>query len=189
MAEATGHRSGRPRALPAGVVLVVLGLAAWALYGFSAGRENTVQHPNGAPPATVRLVAGHQYWLGVPGGVGRLRAAGVDPTRLACFGAAAGRAPAGLADTPVVDANNPDTKFVDRIGSFYAARSGRFHVTCTGVGSLYVLNAADAGFEWSGLWLVLASGAMVVGFPLLLSGLRRARPAARPAPVPGPPAP
>jgi hypothetical protein len=162
-----------PRALPAGLALLVLGLASWALYGFSAGREHTVHHPNGAPPASVRLAAGHQYWLAVPGGLDRLRALGVDPTKLACVAATQFGLDNGLAVSGVVDTSNGETKFVDRIGSFVAARSGRFQVTCAGVGAVYVVNAADAGFEWSGFWLVLASAALVVGFPMLLSGLRR----------------
>ena len=174
--ETRSHRRRRsPRtALAAGLVLVVVGLAAWALYGVSSGREHTVQHPNGNAPKWVQLRAGHQYWLAVPGGVDHLRAGGVDPTRLACFAAAPGQAAGGLAVSGVVDANNSDTKFVDRIGSFYAARSGRFHVTCSGAGTVYVVNAADAGFEWSGFWLIVASAALLVGFPLFLSGLRRA---------------
>ena len=165
------------RALPAGLVLVALGLVAWALYGFTASREHTVQHANGAPPASVRLAAGHVYWLAVPGGVKRLRAAGVDPTHLACSATPPGRPATALSVTPVVDANNGDTKFVDRIGSFVAAGGGRFHVTCSGIGAVYVVNSADAGFEWSGFWLVAASGLLVVGLPLLLSGLRRGGPA------------
>jgi len=171
------RRRARPsRTLPAGLVLIVIGLAAWALYGVSSGRENTVQHPNGAAaPTLVRLTAGHQYWLAVPGGVDSVRAAGVDPTKLACFAAAPQSRPdTGLAVTGVVDTSTGDTKFVDRIGSFYAARSGRFHVTCTGLGTVFVANAADAGFEWSGFWLLLASGALLVGFALFLSGLRQA---------------
>ena len=171
-------RRRRPRAsrvLPAGLVLIVIGLVAWALYGVSSGREDTVQHPNGPPPTTVRLNAGHRYWLAVPGGVDSVRAAGVDPTKLACFAAAPQfQLDTGLAVTGVVDTSTGDTKFVDRIGSFFAARSGRYHVTCTSLGTVYVTNAADAGFEWSGFWLLLASGALLVGFALFLSGLRQA---------------
>jgi len=168
------RRPRTSRALPAGLVLIVVGLAAWALYGVSSGREDTVQHPNGPAPTSVQLNAGHQYWLAVPGGIDSVRAAGVDPTRLACFAAAPAGSGQGLAVTGVVDTSNGDTKFVDRIGSFYAARSGHFHVTCTGLGTVYVANAADAGFEWSGFWLLLASGTLLVGFALFLSGLRGA---------------
>ena len=178
LARVTAPRPPLPKALVAGAVVVVLGLVSWALYGLAAGRENTAYHANAAPPYAVRLSGGHAYWLAVPGGVGRLRQAGVDPSRLACTATQAGHAATTLGLTPVVQKYADDTKFLDRVASFVAARSGRFHVACNGVGGVYVANPAGGAFDWSGLWLVLASVALAVGLPLVLSGLRRLGPRA-----------
>jgi drug/metabolite transporter (DMT)-like permease len=159
----------------AGAVLVLVGLASWVLYAVAAHRENRAYSPHGAPPAYVRVAAGHTYWLAVPGGVEKLRAAGIDPARLTCTAAARGEAAGALAVTSAVTASNPDSKFTDRIGSFVAARSAQLHIGCAGIASVYVENPEDGGFDWSGAWLVLASAALVVGLPLLASGLRRPR--------------
>ena len=169
-------RPALPKALVAGIAVVLLGVVSWGLYAIAAGRENTPYHPNAAPPSSVRLVGGHTYWLAVPGGVRSVRDIGLVPSKLSCSTSENGEngaAAAPLAVVAVVAAGSDDTKFVDRIGSFAAPGSGRFHVECSGLGTVYVENAADAGFDWSGLWLVLASAALVVGLPLVLSGLRR----------------
>jgi len=168
-------RAALPQRLWAGLALVLVGLASWALYAVAAGRANTAYHPNGAPPQYVRLVGGHTYWIAVPDGIHRLRAAGLDPSKVICTAGRAGEAPGPLAVAAVVNSSTDDSKFVDRIGSFIVASTGRYHVECTSIGTVYVENAADGGFDWSGLWLVLASGALVVGLPLVLSGLRRPR--------------
>ena len=169
----TAPRPQLPPRLFAGAALVLIGLVSWALYSVAAGSENHSFRPNGAPPASVRLVEGHTYWIAIPGGVARLRASGVDPAHLSCTAAPPGQAPAALKVSPVVSAGSDDTKFINRIGSFVAGRSGSVHVECQGIGVVYIDNAADSGFDWSGLWLVLAALALVVGLPLILSGLRR----------------
>jgi hypothetical protein len=161
-----------------GVAVVLVGLVSWLLYGVQAGRENRSYHPNGTPPKYVRLETGHTYWLAVPGGVSRLREAGVAPTALTCTATAAGQAPGPLTVNGVVGQDTDETKFLNRFGSFVAARSARVEIRCSGLGRVYVENAADTGFDWSGLWLVLASAALVVGFPLTISGWRR-----RPSPA------
>jgi hypothetical protein len=181
--ERSAARPPRPRALAAGTVLVLLGLLAWALSGFAGGRENHSYDANGRPPATVHVTAGHTYWLAVPGGVKRLNSAGVVPSALRCTSTGTGQATVKLAVTAVVSSGSLDTKFVNRIASFVADATGRVHVDCAGVGTPYVENADDSGFDWSGLLLVLTVALLVVGVPLLLSGLRRtprpALPAAR----------
>src|SRR4051794_30934870 len=178
LAGVTTPRPPLPRMLIAGVVVVLLGLVSWAIYGVQAGRENYSFDPQGAPPKQVRLVAGHTYWLAVPGGLSRVRQAGLDPVTLACTATAPGRTARELEVTAVVTHSTDDSKFANRIGSFVAPRTGRLRVSCAGLGTVYVENAADAGFDWSGWWLVLASAALVVGFPLVVSGLRRPAPAA-----------
>jgi hypothetical protein len=156
-----------------GGVVVLIGLVSWVLYGIAAGNENRSYRPHGAPPQYFRLVSEHTYWLAVPGGVPSLRAAGVDASKLSCTAAAPGQAPGALQVTSAIANAGDDAKFVNRIGSFVAGFSGSAHIECTGVGAVYVENPAGGEFDWSGLWLVLASAALVVGLPLTLSGLRR----------------
>jgi hypothetical protein len=162
-----------PRALVAGGVAVVVGMLSWVLYGVTAGSENTSYHPNAKPPQYVQVTAKHTYWLAVPGGVHELLKAGLRPSAIKCSGAARGEGDADLHVAAVVQQDTDDPKLVNRIASFEAAFTGDLHVTCAGVGAVYVENADDAGFDWSGLFLVLASACLVVGLPLVLSGLRR----------------
>jgi hypothetical protein len=159
--------------LVAGAALVLLGLISWALYGVQAGSENRSFHPTGAPPTFVRLSAGEEYWLAVPDGVQRLREVGIEPSKLTCTAASPGAEPGPLEVDPVVHQPGEETKFLNRVASLVAQRSGRFHVECDGVGPVFVENPVGTGFDWSGFWLILASSALVVGIPLVLSGLRR----------------
>jgi hypothetical protein len=168
----TTPRRPRTSRLGAGIVLVAFASLCWILYGLSAGSTNRPYHPDGPPPSVVRLVAGQSYWLAVPDGVRAVRAAGADPARLSCTATRSGEDPGPLAVTGVVDSNG-DTKFTDRIGSFVAARGGAVHVACQGIGAVYVESSDGGAFDWSGVWLVLASLGLVVGAPLLLSALRR----------------
>jgi hypothetical protein len=168
----TAPRAVPSRLLASGIVVVLAGLLCWVLYGLAAGRENHSYKPHGAPPSSVRVERGHTYWLAVPGGVTALRDAGVDPTAPTCTGAAPGQGPGQLQVTPVITKDSTDTRFINRFASFVAASSGTLRVRCTGLGAVYVDNPAGAGFDWSGLWLVLASAALAVGLPLTLAGLR-----------------
>jgi hypothetical protein len=175
----TGERAGRTRRPPRlawGLLLVLAGLLCWILYAIAARSENQPYRPHGDPPTTVRLTGGHTYWLAVPGGVETVRDRGADPAGLDCTATSAG--PGSSAEAldvaEAVSKDNSDTKFTDRIGSFVAARSGTFRVTCAQIGRVYV-DSDDSPFDWSGLWLVLASAALAAGLPLTFSGLRRPR--------------
>jgi hypothetical protein len=147
---------------------VVVGLASWALFALQSGREKHSYAHGGPPPAFARLVAGHEYAVSVPGGTSALRAGGVDPSTLQCSATPAG----GTAVAVAISAESSQ-KALNQIATFNAPGSGDYRITCTGVGAVYVDDAADAGFDWSGLWLVLASAALVVGLPVTLAGLRR----------------
>jgi hypothetical protein len=157
-----------PRTLIAGAILVLAGLAFWALYALQAGQERHAYTHGGAPPTYVRLVSGHTYWLSIPGGTQSETEQGLDPSTLQCTAAAAGQAPGAL---PV--AAQANSKAIDQIASFTSAFTGMAHIECTGVGAVYVDDAADAPFDWSGTWLILATLALLVGVPLTLSALRR----------------
>jgi hypothetical protein len=153
------------------VLLVLLGLVFWALYALESGSERHSYAHGGAPPTYVQLQARHTYWVAIPGGVASEAAAGLQPSALHCDATAVGQAPGALA----VTAEQVGTKATDQIGSFVAASTASVHVTCDGIGTVFVDDAADASFDWAGAWLVLAVIALTVGLPLTLSGLRRPR--------------
>jgi hypothetical protein len=163
-------RRTRLGAVVAGSVLVLGGLASWALY---VQRSDDAPHAfarGGTPPGYVQVEAGRTYRIAVRGGVATEAQAGIDPQSLNCTAARPGEAPGALN----LSAENADTKAIDDIASFTSAVTGRLHVECTGLGAVFVANADDAAFDWSGLWLVLASLALVAGTPLVLSLLRDA---------------
>jgi hypothetical protein len=149
-------------------VLVLAGLAAWALYVQRSGNEPQAYARGGKPPAYVQVHAGGTYRIAVRGGVATEAQAGIAPASLSCTAARPGAAPGRLDLTY----ENADTKATDDIASFTAAITGQLHVQCTGLGDVFVANADDSPFDWSGVWLVLASLALVVGTPLVLSLLR-----------------
>lgn len=172
----TDPRRGPAARLVAGALLVLLGLASWALYAAtSSGRPQAYSH-GGQPRQYVRLVAGDTYRIAIPGGVQRAQALGVVVDKLRCTAARPGQAAAVLR----MSAESTDTTAINDIASFVSPLTGPVHVECAGLGTVFVANAADARFDWSGVWLVLASAALLVGLPLVLSGLRAAttRPAA-----------
>jgi hypothetical protein len=155
------------RFLAGGALLVLAGVACWALYAVQAGREHRAYAHGGAPQRYVHLLAGHTYWLAVPGGVDHLDKVGVQVSALQCTAAAPGQTPGALSVSP----QPQDSKAVDQIASFVARRTANLHIECDRVGAVFVDGAKD-GFDWSGLWLVLASLALAVGIPLTLSGRR-----------------
>jgi hypothetical protein len=160
-------RSGYLRLLAGGALLVLAGVACWAMYAVQSGREHRAYAHGGTPRSYVHLVAGHLYFLAVPGGVKHLDKAGVQVSALQCTAAAPGQAPGALSIT----SQSRDTKAIDQIASFSAVRSGYFHIECDRLGAVFVDGTKD-GFDWSGLWLILASVALVIGIPLTLSGRR-----------------
>jgi hypothetical protein len=162
-------RPSSTRALIAGTVIVLIGLGAWALFAMQNGRERHSYAHGRTPPTYVQLVAGHTYSLAIPGGVAGVAGLGLDISNLRCTAARPGGEPNTLDILP----EHADTKAINQIATFSAAFSGRAHIECTGIGFVYVDDAKDASFDWSGLWLLIASAALVVGLPLALSGLRR----------------
>jgi hypothetical protein len=151
-------------------VLVLGGLAAWALYVQGSRDEPHAYARGGNPPAYVQVEIGKTYRIAVRGGVPAETRAGVAPDALTCTAARPGESPGMLNLTD----ENADTKATNDIASFTAAFTGRLHVECSGLGPVFVDNAADSAFDWSGVWLVLASLALVIGTPLVLSLLRGA---------------
>jgi hypothetical protein len=162
-------RVAPPRALSVGTLLILVGLACWALYVNAANGERHSYARGGNPPTYARLESGRTYGIAIRGGVGREVQLGLNPQSVRCTAARPGEAPGALD----VTAETSDTKMINQIASFVSDINGLVSVQCAGIGPVYVDNAADAPFDWSGVWLVLASLALVVGLPLALSGLRR----------------
>jgi hypothetical protein len=167
-------RPASTRALSLGTLLILAGLVAWALYVKQSNSERHSYARGGAPPSYVQLSAGKTYGIAIRGGVLRELQLGVRPSGLHCTAARPGEAPGALPITSE-PAPNPgdDPKTTNQIATFLSGISGPAHVQCQGLTDVYVDNADDAAFDWSGLWLVLASLALAVGLPLALSGLRR----------------
>lgn len=176
-------RPSKPRGSGVGVLLIALGALCWLLYAIQSGREQHAYAHGGAPPNYVQLEAGQQYWIAIPGGVRSEVSAGLDPANLKCTLTR----PDGNAEELTLAVENSDSNATDQIASFIADTSGQRHVDCTGIGSVYVDNAVDSGTDWSGVWLVLASVLLAIGFPLTLAALRAASKATDTPSPPGSP--
>jgi hypothetical protein len=166
MAEA---RPPVPRALIAGALLVIAGLVFWSLYVMTANHERHSYAHGGKPPTYVQLHRGVTYGVAIAGGVGREVTLGLSPGTLQCTATKPGQAPGPLD----VTAEAQDTKATDRVGWFVSGVDERVHIECAGIGPVFIDNAADAAYDWSGVWIVAASLLLLVGLPLTLSGLRR----------------
>jgi hypothetical protein len=167
----TAARRSSPITAIAGAVLILAGLGCWALYVNASGHEPHAYARAGAPPQYVQVEIGKTYRIAIRGGVPAVAQAGVDIASLQCTAARPGAGPGAL-NLFIEDVNN--TKATDDIASFVAATTERLHVECSGLGPVFVDNAEDAAFDWSGVWLVLASLGLLIGIPLTLSALRSA---------------
>jgi hypothetical protein len=164
-------RPSLPRRLGIGALVSLLGLVFWALHSVQAGSARHSFAGLANPPQYVRLIAGHRYWISIHGGVQREAELGVSPGALECTAAGQGQAPVAL----TITAERADTKAINQIASFTPTFSGYVQVQCGGIGLVYVDDAADASFDWSGAWLVLACVCLLIGLPAVLSGLRAVR--------------
>lgn len=157
-----------PNRLGLGVVLTVIGLGAWLLHVLQSGNEQHSYAAGHTPPQYIRVDAGHTYSIAIPDGVSAETKQGLDPGHLACTMTAAGQT-AGVLQVTAEDAQ---TKATNQIGTFVAPLTATVHIDCSGIGPVYVDDAADAERDWSLAWLVLAAIALAIGLPLSLSGLR-----------------
>jgi hypothetical protein len=165
------------RTASAGVLLVVAGIALWVLYRYQSGRQPDSFTTGGAPPSYVHVTSGKTYWLSIAGGVQKETSLGLDPAALKCTAATPGAGATGLA----IQAESADTKAINQIASFVAPSTGKLHIECRALGTVYV-DDADGTFDYASLWLVLATIALVLGIPLALSPVVLAprRPASQP---------
>lgn len=161
----------------AAVLLTLAGLAMWAIYRVQAGTEAHSFAPGALAPRTVHITQNRTYHIAIPGGVPAEPGLGVDPSVLACTITPPGGAAQPLNVTP----EGSGTKAINQIATFVAPFTGDVHIACSRLPSVFVDDADDAAGDLSGLWLVLASVALAVGLPMMLSVLRR--PARRKQPV------
>lgn len=153
-------------------MLVLAGLVSWALYINTSGDEPHAYSRGGRPPAYVRVVPAASYRLAIRGGVRKEIELGFDPASLSCTANRPGEVPGALKVSPETKGGNDNGGPINDIGSFVSTIRGMVHVACAGLGPVFVDNAAGAAYDWSGLWLVLASLALIIGGPLVLSVLR-----------------
>jgi hypothetical protein len=162
----------------AGALLILVGLGCWALYVKTSRSEPHAYAPSGSPPRYVQVEVGETYRIAIPGGVPAVIGAGVDFESLRCTAAAPGQGPGALnlalektgQDPTRIEPSEP----INDIASFVAAQTERLHVECAGLGPVFVDDAEDSQSDSSGLWLILASLALLIGIPLILSVLRGA---------------
>lgn len=150
-----------------GVALVVLGAGLWLASRLIAGTQPHV-YADGPPPKTVQLIAGHRYTLAIRGGVPAAEKIGVAPSILVC---SASSPQIGVRPL-TVSAEPSGTKAVNQIGTFTAPVTGRVHISCVGLGAVFVDDSVDAPADHAGLALLLATIALTLGIPLSLSALR-----------------
>jgi hypothetical protein len=150
--------------------LLVVGAGLWLGYRLLAGTEPH-SYAQGAPPAAVRIVAGHTYSLAIRGGVQAEQQLGIPPTALRCAVSAPRIGVRPLTLRPEAS----DTKAINQIATFVAPVTGRVHLSCAGLTAVFVDDAADAPADRAGLALLLAVIALTLGVALALSALRSFR--------------
>ena len=151
--------------LAVGVLLVLIGGALLVARYLVAHYERHSYTDGQPPPRYVSVRAGATYWISVPGGVETEKQLGQPPSALQC----SAQQQNGPLYTLDVNREGNDTKMVNAIGSFRSPVTGRVHVTCVGLNDVYL---DDTSSDPSGVLLVLGTATLVVGVPLLLSGLR-----------------
>lgn len=152
-----------------GLLLVVLGLAAFVAHVLVAGGGSHAYDRNPVPPGVVAFTAGSPYLVSTGEGPG---AAG-DGAPLTCTYRAPDASPPGaaLAVSPVT----VDSHATHAIGSFIAPVGGPLVITCTGgpVGrqAVFIDNADSAAVDVSGVLVGLATLGLLVGAGLGLGAL------------------
>jgi len=172
----------------AGVVLLLIGLAALGGWRLFSGAESQPFANGATPPATVHVTQNRTYSLAVPGGLPAMERAGVpttpsnagDQLSLECAWSIGGTAAQSLTVTP----EHVGTKAETTVAHFIAPATGDMRITCAHWGAMYVPDSDDRSGDPSGWMLVLATITLTLGGALALSGVYSAV-AARSAGTPG----
>lgn len=159
------------RRLVVALALTVVGLLLWIGSQLVATGGEHSWDRDATAPSTYEFVAGETYGISIHGGVDALQRRGVVLSTLSCTFTPVGGGARQLALTLESDG----TRALNQLASFIAPAGGRAAVQCVGAGAVFVDDAADAGFDYPGLMLLLGIGLLVVGVPLLLSAVRLRR--------------
>jgi hypothetical protein len=153
-----------------GVVAAVLIAAAvllTGLYRVADGAEHHSYNAGAVPPMTVKLTSGHTYEISVPGGRDALKKRGISTQVAQCSWT---QGPSGkriLKVTPV----SADVRATHAIATFTSPVSGAVHIDCAGWGAAYVDDADDSGWDYAGLFLLLATTCLTAAVALGISAL------------------
>lgn len=153
-----------------GAVAVVALLAAalfGGLYRVSDSLEKHSYNAGAVPPETVELTKGHQYEISVPGGRKALASRGILTSAGRCTLTQGPAAPVSLTVTPI----SADLRPTNALATFESPISGRAHLDCGPWGAVYVDDADGSGWDFAGLFLVLAAICLTAGVALGVSAL------------------
>lgn len=153
-----------------GAVAVLALLAGLGFGGLSQVADRLEKHSyntGATPPSTVQLTRGHGYQLSVPGGRKALEKRGVSTSAAQCSFAEDN----GASSTLTVDLISADVRPTNALARFTSPISARVHVDCGPWGAVYVDDADNSGWDYAGLFLVLAVCFLTMGVALGLSAL------------------
>jgi hypothetical protein len=149
------------------VVVLLAGALCGGLYRVSDGAEKHSYNAGAVPPETVRLTVGHRYEISVPGGRKALQKRGIVTTSAQCS-----VTPDGGVEVPLaVTVLSNDVRPTNALANFVSPISGRVHLDCGSWGAVFVDDSDDSGWDYAGLWLVLAAIFLTAGVALGLSAL------------------
>jgi hypothetical protein len=149
------------------MMLIAATILLAGLYRVSDGTERHSYNAGAVPPSSVELTSGRTYEISVPGGRDALAKRGVSPSVAQCSLSQASSANQVLKVTPL----SADVRPTHAIASFVAPVSGRVHIDCAGWGAVYVDDADDAGWDYAGLFLLLATICLTAGVALGMSAM------------------
>jgi hypothetical protein len=157
--------------LAAGVALILAAVLVYGLSRLLASEQLHSYDPGASPPATVRLIAGKQYQLSSPIGVGGLQKRGLLDS-LGCSWSSDGNQQNPL----TVLSTMTDARDLRTFATVIAPSTGQLRISCTGIDKVFVDDSEDSSQD-SGAVLVLLSVLIgVLGVPLAVSGWYRLPP-------------
>jgi len=157
--------------LAVGAVLILLAVLIYGLSRFLASGQSHSYDAGASPPATVRLIAGKQYQLSSPVGVGTLRKRG-QLDALSCYWSTDGNVQNPLQ----IQQTSSDDRDLHTFATVIAPSSGRLVIGCSGMAKVVVDDAECSGRDVSAAVVLLSVLVGTVGVPLAVSGWYRLPP-------------
>jgi len=150
--------------------LVIAALLLGGLSRILSGTEHHAFAGGAVAPNSAHVTLGKTYTLSTPDGVKGIRARGVDVNTAQCEWSVGGSANQAL----VVSAAGESTKATNVVATFVAPYTGDVQVSCLGWGPMFIDNADDAGDDYAGWLLLLATITLTTGVAVGLAALRSA---------------